>query len=150
MSTCSFDLDTVLEMVRKRLGERGIDFDLCGCGCGGGPEAASAASKPQVKVVCVAPDLAQAVREMGEEARDQVVMVRVDARTAGTLDAWVETGAVKSRSEAAALFIREGLAVRASELDRLKDALAGVEEAKDRLRREARDVFNLDDDPAPA
>jgi hypothetical protein len=150
MSTCSFDLDTVLEMVRKQLGEKGIDFDLCGCGCDAAPEAASAASKPQVKVVCVAPDLAQAVREMGEEARDQVVMVRVDARTAGTLDAWVETGAVKSRSEAAALFIREGLTVRASELDRLKDALAGVEEAKERLRREARDVFNLDDDPAQA
>jgi Arc/MetJ-type ribon-helix-helix transcriptional regulator len=73
-------------------------------------------------------------------------MVRVDAETARTLDAWVETGAVKSRSEAAALFIREGLNVRASELDRLKDALSGVEEAKDRLRREARDVFNLDGD----
>ncbi|MHC5008899.1 MAG: hypothetical protein ACYTGF_16250 [Planctomycetota bacterium] len=146
MSTCSFDLDAVLEMVRKQLGDRGIDFDLCGCGCDAGPEEASPATKPSVKVVCVAPDLGQSVREMGAEARDQVVMVRVDAQTARTLDAWVETGAVKSRSEAAALFIREGLKVRASELDRLKDALSGVEEAKDRLRREAQDVFNLDDD----
>jgi Arc/MetJ-type ribon-helix-helix transcriptional regulator len=77
-------------------------------------------------------------------------MVRVDAQTARTLDAWVETGAVKSRSEAAALFIREGLKVRVSELDRLKDALSGVEEAKDRLRREARDVFNLDDGETPS
>jgi hypothetical protein len=147
MSTCSFDLDTVLEMVRKQLGERGIDFDLCGCGCEGASEAASAV-KPQVKVVCVAPDLGGAVREMGEEARDRVVMVRVDAGTVGTLDAWVQTGAVRSRSEAAALFIREGLRVRASELDRLREALAGVEAAKERLRREAGDVFNLDDDPA--
>jgi len=146
MSTCSFDLDAVLEMVKKQLGERGIDFDLCGCGCGGDPETASPATKPAVKVVCVAPDLGQSVREMGAEARDQVVMVRVDAQTAKTLDAWVETGAVKSRSEAAALFIREGLKVRASELDRLEDALSGVEEAKDRLRREARDVFNLNAD----
>jgi hypothetical protein len=150
MSTCSFDLDTVLEMVKRRLGERGIDFDLCGCGCDGGPDGPSPGAKPKVKVVCVAPDLADSVREMGEEARDQVVMVRVDAETARTLDAWVETGAVKSRSEAAALFIREGLKVRASELDRLKDALAGVEDAKDRLRREARDVFNLDEDPGQA
>jgi Arc/MetJ-type ribon-helix-helix transcriptional regulator len=150
MSTCSFDLDTVLDMVKKQLGERGIDFDLCGCGCDGGPEDASGASKPAVKVVCVAPDLGQSVREMGEESRDQVVMVRVDAQTARTLDAWVETGAVKSRSEAAALFIREGLKVRVSELDRLKDALSGVEEAKDRLRREARDVFNLDDGETPS
>ncbi|MHC4767553.1 MAG: hypothetical protein ACYTEI_02440 [Planctomycetota bacterium] len=147
MSTCSFDLDAVLGMVRKQLGDRGIDFDFCGCGCAGSPEGPSPATKPTVKVVCVAPDLGQSVREMGEEARDQVVMVRVDAQTARTLDAWVETGAVKSRSEAAALFIREGLKVRASELDRLKDALAGVEEAKDRLRCEARDVFNLNDDP---
>jgi Arc/MetJ-type ribon-helix-helix transcriptional regulator len=145
MSTCSFDLDAVLEMVKKQLGDRGIDFDLCGCGCGEA-EQASPATKPSVKVVCVAPDLGQSVREMGAEARDQVVMVRVDAQTARTLDAWVETGAVKSRSEAAALFIREGLKVRASELDRLKDALSGVEEAKDRLRREARDVFNLNAD----
>ena len=148
MSTCSFDLDAVLEMVKKQLGDRGIDFDLCGCGCDGGPQGASPATKPTVKVVCVAPDLAESVREMGREARDQVVMVRVDAQTAAILDAWVETGAVKSRSEAAALFIREGLKVRASELDRLKDALSGVQDAKDRLRREARDVFNLDDDDA--
>jgi hypothetical protein len=150
MSTCSFDLETVLGMVRKQLGERGIDFDLCGCGCESGPEGADTASTPAVKVVCVAPDLGQAVREMAEEARDRVVMVRVDARTAETLDAWVETGAVTSRSEAAALFIREGLKVRASELDRLSEALAGVEAAKDRLRREARDVFSLDDDAEPA
>jgi hypothetical protein len=146
MSTCSFDLEAVLETVKKRLGEMGIDFDLCGCGCDTDPQDTASDSAPKVKVVCVAPDLGDSVREMGEEARDQVVMVRVDAETARTLDAWVETSAVKSRSEAAALFIREGLKVRASELDRLRDALAGVEEAKDRLRREARDVFSLDDD----
>ena len=150
MSSCSFDLDTVIDAVRRQLREKGIDFDLCGCGCEGSPDGAPGATKPQVKVVCVAPDLGQSVREMGEEARDQVVMVRVDAETARTLDAWVETGAVKSRSEAAALFIREGLKIRASELDRLKDALAGVEEAKDRLRREARDVFNFDEGGAHA
>jgi hypothetical protein len=148
MSTPSFDLDTVLEMVREKLGERGIDFDRCGCGCERGPGGAAPDTKPTVKVVCVAPDLGQAVRELGREARDRVVMVRVDARTAETLDAWVQTGAVTSRSEAAALFIREGLKVRASELDRLTDALAGVEAAKDRLRREARDVLRLDDHAA--
>jgi hypothetical protein len=143
MTTCSFDLGAVLEMVKKQLGEKGIDFDLCGCGRDDDPDEASSGSKPKVKVVCVAPDLGESVREMGEEARDQVVMVRVDAETARTLDAWVETGAVRSRSEAAALFIREGLKVRASELERLRDALAGVAEARDRLRREARDVLNV-------
>ena len=57
------------------------------------------------------------------------------------LDAWVETGAVKSRSEAAALFIREGLGVRESELADLKEALEGVNEAKERLRSRASRVL---------
>jgi hypothetical protein len=133
MNCCSFDLDSVLDQVRQTLGEKGIDFERCGPGS-------------SVKVVCIAPDLGESVREMGRATRDQVVMVRVDADTAAKLDAWVETGAVRSRSEAAALFIREGLNVRATELGRLRDALAGVEKAKQRLRREARGVFNLGDD----
>jgi hypothetical protein len=53
----------------------------------------------------------------------------------------VETGAVKSRSEAAALFIKEGLKVRAKELEQLRGALKGVEEAKEKLRARAREVF---------
>ena len=53
---------------------------------------------------------------------------------------------MKSRSEAAALFIREGLKVRASELERLNDALRSYADAKERLQREARDAFGLDDD----
>jgi hypothetical protein len=48
---------------------------------------------------------------------------------------------VKSRSEAAALFIREGLKVRADELEHLRDALHDVEEARAKLRRRARDVI---------
>lgn len=48
---------------------------------------------------------------------------------------------MRSRSEAAALFIQEGLKVREQELDQLGDALQGVEQAKERLREKARDVF---------
>ncbi len=48
---------------------------------------------------------------------------------------------MKSRSEAAALFIGEGLKVRADELERLRGALADVEEARERLREQARSVF---------
>lgn len=94
-----------------------------------------------IKVVCVAPDLKASAEEMNETPRDKVVMVRVDEKTREELDAWVETGAVKSRSEAAALFIREGLAVRSDELARLRDALREVEEARDRLRDKASEVF---------
>ncbi len=95
-----------------------------------------------IKVVCVSPDLKSSAEEMSETQRDQVVMVRVDEETRNRLDDWVKTGAVKSRSEAAALFIREGLAVRADELERLREALREVEEAQERLHQRAREVFD--------
>jgi Arc/MetJ-type ribon-helix-helix transcriptional regulator len=93
------------------------------------------------KIVGIWPDLGESVREMGESPRDHTVMVRVDEDTSRRLDAWVEIGAVKSRSEAAALFIREGLQVRADELDELEEALQKVENAKQVLRDKARTVF---------
>ena len=95
----------------------------------------------KVKVVCVTPDLGESVRDLGKSPREHVVMVRVDEETLRKLDAWVETGAVKSRSEAAALFIREGLQVRGDELGELEDALEKVEKAKERLRKKAKTVF---------
>ncbi len=138
------DLMAILEPLRKELAGLGIDFDTI-CRCAGDQ---SGSGKPKVKVVCVASNLQESMAEMGESARDQVVMVRVDAETAKTLDAWVETGAVKSRSEAAALFIREGLKVRASELDTLNEALSDVRAARDRLRRQAREAFGMEEDGA--
>jgi hypothetical protein len=94
-----------------------------------------------VKVVFVAPDLQQSVDETNREQRDQVLMVRVDEGTMRLLDAWVKTEAVKSRSEAAAVFIREGLKMRASELEKLEEALADVDRARERLHDKVREVF---------
>ena len=93
------------------------------------------------KVVGVWPNLGESVREMGESPRDHTVMVRVDEDTSKRLDSWVEIGAVKSRSEAAALVIREGLQVRADELAELEEALQEVEKAKQGLRDKAKTVF---------
>ena len=93
------------------------------------------------KVIGITPNLGESVREMGESPRDHTVMVRVDQDTSKRLDAWVEIGAVKSRSEAAALFIREGLQVRADELAELEEALENVEKAKQSLRDQAKTVF---------
>ena len=93
------------------------------------------------KVVGIWPKLGESVREMGESPRDHTVMVRVDEDTSKRLDSWVEIGAVKSRSEAAALFIREGLQVRGEELAELEEALAKVEKAKQGLRDKAKTVF---------
>ncbi len=99
-----------------------------------------------IKVVCVSPDLKSSAEEMKETHRDQVIMVRVDEETRDSLDAWMKTGAVKSRSEAAALFIREGLKVRADELERLRDALREVEDAQERLHQRAKEVFGGEPD----
>ena len=120
------------ESLTEYLEARGIDLAAL-CGAEGDPA--------KVKVVCVAPDLKAGLHELDGLTRDQVVMVRVDEETSRALDAWVETSAVKSRSEAAALFIREGLKVRAAELDQLREALREVEDARRRLREKARGVL---------
>ena len=124
--------DDILSMINEELKKEGIDLKKLGEDC---------LSGLPLKMVWVASDLDDSLREMGEETRDQVVMVRIDDETTESLDDWVETGAVKSRSEGAALFIREGLKVRADELARLKDALADVKAAKEKLREQARDVL---------
>jgi Arc/MetJ-type ribon-helix-helix transcriptional regulator len=124
--------DDILSMIGDQLKKQGIDLKKLSENC---------LSGIPFKVVWVASDLEDSLREMGEETRDQVVMVRIDDETTENLDDWVETGAVKSRSEGAALFIREGLKVRAEELARLKDALADVKAAKEKLREQAKDVL---------
>lgn len=122
----------VWEAVQEALQQSGLDFEL--------PDL-SDLDPASCKVVCVPLGLGDSLREMGEEARDQVVMARVDDDTKRSLDAWVSTGALKSRSEAAALFIREGLKVRAQELQELEGALRDLRRAKDRLERKARDIL---------
>ena len=124
--------DDILSMIDEQLKKNGIDLKAISDDC---------LSGIPFKVVCVASDLEDSLREMGEGTRDQVVMVRIDDETTESLDDWVETGAVKSRSEGAALFIREGLKVRAEELARLKDALADVKAAKEKLREQAKNVL---------
>lgn len=125
-------LRAILEGVGEQLRKAGIEIDLPEEGRDG---------PGRVRVAFVSPDLKDAVDEMGQAVRDQVVMVRVDEGTLQKLDAWVAIGAVKSRSEAAALFIREGLKVRHPELAKLQEALDEVEVAKERLRQQAREVL---------
>ncbi len=125
-------LRAILDGVGEQLRRAGIEIEL--------PDAAEEGDG-RVRVMFVSPDLQGAVDEMGQSVRDQVVMVRVDEDTLQKLDAWVAIDAVKSRSEAAALFIREGLKVRQPELSKLQAALDDVEQAKERLRRQAREVL---------
>jgi hypothetical protein len=132
---------TIIDKINEALNRVGIDLETaCDIEGEGG----------KVKCVVVAPSLKRSVKEMGESQRDQVVMVRVDDHTSKSLDAWVATGAVKSRSEAAALFIREGMKVRASELEKLRSALDDVEAARQRLHEKAREVFGEGTEEKPA
>jgi len=130
MNVDSEDWRSIWERVRTELAEAGVDIEKLGDRIGGA-----------VKVVFVTPDIKDSVDEMSKAQRDQALMVRVDADTLRQLDEWVKTEAVKSRSEAAALFIREGLKVRASEVEKLQDALAEVDRAKERLQEKVREVF---------
>jgi len=118
--------------IQQKLDDAGLDIEL--------PDL-SDLDPANCKMVCMPFGLSASLHAMKGEPRDNVVMVRVDDATIQSLDAWIETQAVKSRSEAAALFIREGLKVRADELKELEVALRDVEQARDRLRRKARSVF---------
>ena len=125
-------MNDVWTQVSQALEEHGIDFRI---GLGGDGDLASCT------VMCLAGDMKTTVAELGRTSRDQVVMVRIDEDTKSDLDDWVETGAVRSRSEAAALFIREGIKVRSGELDQLREALEDVGQAKQRLEERARQVI---------
>ena len=129
-----FDVSHIWDRVRQELSAKGIELDVNCCDTG---------SASPLRVVCMAGGISDSLREMGKNPRDQVVMVRIDEDAVKKLDAWLETGAFRSRSEAAALFIREGLKAHARELEELAEALLGVEHAKERLRTKAREVFEL-------
>jgi len=132
------NFSNIWQAIRDELKGKGIDLETGCC---------EAEGQGPLRIVCMPGGLSDSLKEMGRTARDQVVMVRVDEETIKRLDQWVATGAFKSRSEAAALFIRDGLQVHARELDELDDALSGVEEAKERLRHRVRQVFDREGQP---
>lgn len=93
------------------------------------------------RVVVVQASMEDAVKALGRGTRDQVVMTRIDSDTARTLDRWVDSGIAKSRSEAAALFLQEGLKIRQKELDELGGALEALESARETLRSKLRTIM---------
>lgn len=134
------DMTDVWTQVSKVLDKHGINFRIGTEGFG---------DLADCTVMCLAGDMKTTVAEMGRTPRDQVVMVRIDENTKRALDDWVETGAVKSRSEAAALFMREGIKVRSGELEELREALDDVGRAKQRLEEKAKEVIGGMPDPTP-
>jgi Arc/MetJ-type ribon-helix-helix transcriptional regulator len=69
-------------------------------------------------------------------ARDHVVMVRVNDDSLKSLDALVQTGIFKSRSEAAAFLISEGVKSQAALFERISERIKEIE----RLRAELKGI----------
>lgn len=76
-------------------------------------------------------------------ARDHVVMVRVNDDSLKSLDSLVQTGIFKSRSEAAAFLISEGVKAQAPLFDRISERIKEIE----RLRTELKDIVKPPETP---
>lgn len=124
--------EALIESIRQSLQQAGVSLETIGTG---------QIESGDMKVVCLAGNLSERMEAMAETPRDQVVMVRLNKESVNQLDSWVETGALRSRSEAAALFIQEGLALRAAELEELRGPLEEVRAARDRLKAVAENVL---------
>ena len=75
--------------------------------------------------------------ESALSARDHVVMVRVNDESLKRLDALVQSGIFKSRSEAAAFLISEGVKAQEALFSRIDERIKEIE----RLRSELKDII---------
>ena len=75
--------------------------------------------------------------ESALSARDHVVMVRVNDESLKKLDALVQSGVFKSRSEAAAFLISEGIKVQEPMFNRISERISEIE----RLRAELKSII---------
>jgi Arc/MetJ-type ribon-helix-helix transcriptional regulator len=76
--------------------------------------------------------------ESALSARDHVVMVRVNDDSLKRLDALVQSGIFKSRSEAAAFLISEGIRAQAPLFERISERISEIE----RLQSELKSIVN--------
>src|SRR6185503_12615290 len=79
--------------------------------------------------------------ESALSARDHVVMVRVNDDSLKKLDALVQSGIFKSRSESAAFLISEGVKGQQALFDRISERITEIE----RLRSELKDIIKPQD-----
>jgi Arc/MetJ-type ribon-helix-helix transcriptional regulator len=68
--------------------------------------------------------------------RGNVVMTRLDDADLKQIDALVEVDAFKSRSEAAAFFIRQGMLARKDLFERVMPTVEKIRELKEKAKRE--------------
>ena len=72
--------------------------------------------------------------ESALSARDHVVMVRVNDDSLKSLDALVQSGIFKSRSEAAAFLISEGVKAQSTLFERISERIAEIERLRSELK----------------
>jgi Arc/MetJ-type ribon-helix-helix transcriptional regulator len=68
------------------------------------------------------------------EGRDNVVAVRVNDDSLTAIDALVEAGLFKTRSEAAAFLIHEGIRAKADILQRVQDTVGRITKLREELK----------------
>lgn len=81
--------------------------------------------------------------ESALSARDHVVMVRVNDDSLKRLDALVQSGIFKSRSEAAAFLISEGIRAQSPLFERISERISEIE----RLQSELKSIVNEQKNP---
>jgi len=81
--------------------------------------------------------------ESALSARDHVVMVRVNDDSLKSLDALVQSGIFKSRSEAAAFLISEGVKAQAPLFERISERIKEIE----RLQAELKSIVKPTENP---
>ena len=99
------------------------------------------------EAVGVAEDVSETVRETVEDAlnaRKRVVMVRLNDTSVDRLDDLVEAGKAKSRSEAAAYLITQGIDANQGMFDRIADKVCEIRKAKEELKELMKDKPTAD------
>ncbi len=133
-------------MIRVTEGGREMDESLDideEIGCPDAPEhEGKEKMKCVVKMRCPEGEDAEKIKEkvlmrLGQElgGRSNVVMTRLNDEDLRKIDALVEVEAFKSRSEAAAFFIKEGIKVRGDLFQKVQSTVEKIKELKEQAKK---------------
>jgi hypothetical protein len=118
-----------------------IDEEEC-CPGHEGPEGEKKAMKYKIKMHCPEGEDAEKIKEkvlmrLGKELGDRsnVVMTRLNDDDLRKIDALVEVEAFKSRSEAAAFFIKEGVQARKDLFNKVMPTVDKIKELKEQAKK---------------
>jgi Arc/MetJ-type ribon-helix-helix transcriptional regulator len=122
------------EIIVKRMEntEKGSDFNL-------GSTVKEMAQKTGEVIKGATESIGKAI-ESALSARDHVVMVRVNDDSLGKLDALVQSGIFKSRSEAAAFLISEGVKAQEPLFARIEEKIREIARLRSELKDSIKDI----------